>query len=36
MHWSGLLSGLLGKIYGRMAGSYMETEAATFAARAEE
>ena len=35
MHWSGLLSGLLGRVYGRMARSYMETEAATFAARAE-
>jgi hypothetical protein len=36
MQWSGLLSGLLGKMYGRMAGSYMETEATIFAARAEE
>ena len=35
MHWSGLLSGLLGMLYGRMARDYMETEAATFAARAE-
>ena len=36
MHWSGLLSGLLWRLYGRRARSYIETEAAAFAARAEE
>src|SRR5688500_15762833 len=35
MHWSGWLSGLLARLYGSMTKSYMETEAATFAARAE-
>jgi len=36
MHWSGPLAGLLGLVYGRLTRSYMKTEAATFAARAEE
>ena len=36
MHWSGLLSGPLGLLYGRMTRSYMEAEAAAFAARAEQ